>query len=425
MGAPLKETTHRWSGVGTRIARRLVLDRLRGLQVGRVSLEEGADRLQFGQPAGADLAATIRVHDPRFYRQIALGGSLGAAEAYLRGYWTSDDLTTLLRIFVRNLAIADRLEGGGARLTALLARLNHWLRRNTRSGSRKNIEAHYDLGNEFFALFLDETMTYSCGIFERPESDLAEASLAKLDRICRKLDLTPSDHVVEIGTGWGSFAMHAATQYGCRVTTTTVSPAQRTLAQERIEKAGVEDRVEVLLCDYRDLSGRYDKLVSIEMIEAVGEQFLEAYFRKIGDLLTDDGLAVLQAITMPDQRAAQYRRSVDFIQAYVFPGSFLPSIGGIVRATARATDLKLVHLEDITPHYTTTLRLWRERFLANLEAVKRLGYPDRFLRLWEYYLCYCEAGFAERYIGDVQLTFAKPGCRRSPILGSLPRPEAR
>ncbi len=262
-------------------------------------------------------------------------------------------------------------------------------------------------------------MTYSCGIFETPNQSMHQASIAKIDRICRKLQLQADDHVLEIGSGWGSFALHAAGQYGCRVTTTTISGAQREIAQQRVREAGLENRVDVLLEDYRDLRGRYDKLVSIEMIEAVGHAYLPTYFRTCSRLLADDGLMLLQAITMPDHRYRQYLRSVDFIQRYVFPGSCVPSLSAMTQAMAEASDLRLVHLEDLTTHYARTLRIWRERFLENIEAVRRLGYPPRFERLWEYYLCYCEAGFAERYIGDVQMLLARPASRRASILPPL------
>ena len=272
----------------------------------------------------------------------------------------------------------------------------------------KNILAHYDLGNDFYALFLDETMTYSCGIFEREDSTLKEASEAKYDRICRKLMLTTGDQVLEIGTGWGGFAVHAAGNYGVHVTTATISDEQHQFAQNRIKAAGLEDRITLLKSDYRDLSGKFDKLVSIEMIEAVGHHFYATFFRTCSRLLKDDGMMALQAITIGDQIFDRHRRSVDFIKRYIFPGSCIPSITAISNAIARATDLRLVHLEDITPHYARTLSEWRRRFFANLDKVREMGYSDTFIRMWEYYLCYCEGGFAERYIGDVQMLFTKP-----------------
>ncbi len=366
----------------------------------------GTEIVGSGEPA-----VTVRVDDPRFYRRVVFGGSLGAADAWIRGLWSCDSLVELLRIFCRNLDVADSVEGGAARVGSAVAGAMHALRRNNRAGSRRNIVAHYDLGNDFFALMLDDTMTYSSGIFPRPDSTMREASVEKLDRVCRKLKLGPHDRVLEIGTGWGSFAIHAAGNYGCRVTTTTISRRQHELATTRIQEAGLQDRVELLLEDYRDLRGTYDRIASIEMIEAVGHRYLDGYFGACSRLLSADGLMVLQAITVPDQRWAQYRRSVDFIQRYVFPGSCLPSLGAMVGSLARATDLRVIGQEDITPHYVTTLQRWRQRFLENIAEVSRLGYPDELLRLWDFYLCYCEAGFAQRTIADVQLVLAKPGYR--------------
>jgi cyclopropane-fatty-acyl-phospholipid synthase len=284
-----------------------------------------------------------------------------------------------------------------------------------------NIAAHYDLGNDFYALFLDRTMTYSSGLFESPDATLEEASLAKYDRICRKLTLSSRDHVLEIGTGWGGFALHAATNYGCRVTTTTISRAQQDFARERIRGAGLEGRVDVLLQDYRNLTGKYDKLVSIEMIEAVGHHYLNAFFNACSGLLKDDGEMLLQAITIRDQVFDRHKRSVDFIKRYIFPGSCIPSVAAISLAVARVTDLRLFHLEDITPHYARTLQAWRRKFFDNLEEVRKLGYPETFIRMWEYYLSYCEAGFAERYLGDAQMLFTKPLSRKEPLPPGLPK----
>jgi cyclopropane-fatty-acyl-phospholipid synthase len=337
----------------------------------------------------------------------------------MAGYWSADDLTTVIRIMVLNQEITAGMEKGWARLSALFYKWFHLLRANTRQGSRQNIAAHYDLGNEFYRLFLDDTLTYSCGIFENENSTLEEASLAKYDRICKKLKLSSNDHVVEIGAGWGGFAIHAAKNYGCRITTTTISKAQYELAATRIKEAGVGDSVELVFKDYRDLRGNYDKLVSIEMIEAVGHQYLNAFFRACGQLLKPDGMMLLQAITILDQVYPQHKHSVDFIKRYIFPGSCIPSLAAISKSIARVTDLKLFHLEDITPHYAKTLRSWRQNFFANIQNVRNLGYSETFIRMWEYYLCYCEGGFLERYLGDVQMLLTKPLCRRDPILPSL------
>jgi len=403
-----------------RWARSLVLRQLEQIAWGSVIVVEGNDRHTFGRADADTPRVTVRIQSPRFYSALAFRGSLGAAEAYMAGHWSADDLAGLIRIMVRNLAVLEDVEGGWARLLSPARRLWHWLRRNTKTGSRANIAAHYDLGNEFYRLFLDETLTYSCGFFERPDSTLAEASTAKYDRICRKLRLSSADHVVEIGSGWGGFALHAAGRYGCRVTTTTISQEQYDLAKQRVAAAGLEDRVELRLDDYRDLRGRYDKLVSIEMIEAVGAQYLDTFFRCCCDLLEPGGMMALQAITIADQFYARHLRSVDLIKRYIFPGSTLTSVTSLCASATRATDLRLVHLEDITPHYATTLRMWRERFLGRLDDVRAMGFPDSFSRMWEYYLAYCEGAFAERYIGDVQMVFAKPLCRAAPILATVP-----
>jgi cyclopropane-fatty-acyl-phospholipid synthase len=357
----------------------------------------------------------VRVHRPRFYRHALWGGALGLADSYLAGDWDCDNLTALFRLFVRNASTADGMNRRAGWIAGLSARLYHRWHANHRRGSRRNIEAHYDLGNPLFELMLDETMCYSSGIFPTGDSTLREASIEKMDRICRKLDLQPGDQVLEIGSGWGGFAIHAAANYGCSVTTTTISPEQYDLARTRIEDAGLSDRVTLLNADYRDLRGQFDKLVSIEMIEAVGHRFLDAYFACCSRLLKPEGTMLIQGIVMNDQRYAQYLRSVDFIQRYVFPGGCLPSIGSMVQSVGRATDLRLVHLEDFAPHYARTLSEWRTRFLDRLEDVRCLGYTERFIRLWLYYLSYCEAAFAERYIGVVQVQFDKPRCRRDPL----------
>jgi cyclopropane-fatty-acyl-phospholipid synthase len=333
---------------------------------------------------------------------------MGAAESYLDGWWITNDLTALVRLFLRNRHIADGFERGIAGLARPLRKLWHALRRNTRRGSRRNIHAHYDLGNEFFAEFLDETLTYSCGIFERPDATLREASEAKYDRICRKLGLHADDHVLEIGTGWGGFALHAAGRYGCRVTTTTISAEQHALATRRIAEAGLADRVTVLAQDYRDLSGTFDKLVSIEMIEAVGHHYYNDFFAKCASLLKRGGAMALQAITIADARYERARREVDFIKRYVFPGSCIPSVSALSRAWTRVTDFRLADVEDITAHYVITLRQWRENFVAHWDRIRDQGFRDEFRRLWEFYFCYCEGGFAERALGDVQLVLVRP-----------------
>ena len=379
-------------------------------------------RETFGQAARvSSLEATVQVLDPGFYTHVVFGGSVGAGEGYMLGLWDTDDLPTLIRIILLNQGVFRGLDRRWTRFAAPLYKIFHTLHRGTRSGSLANISAHYDLGNEFYRLFLDETLTYSCGIFEDENSSLKEAALAKYDRICRKLELGPGDHVLEIGTGWGGFALFAAGRYGCRVTTTTISREQYNLAGERVREAGLEGRINVLFMDYRDLKGRFDKLVSIEMIEAVGHQYLDAFFRVCSERLKDDGMMLLQAITITDRVFDRHKRSVDFIKRYIFPGSCIPSIAAVCGSVARSGDLKVDHLEDITPHYARTLRTWRTRFLGNLDRVRGLGFSEAFIRMWEYYFAYCEAGFQERYLGDVQIRFVKPMCRPRPILPPLQR----
>jgi cyclopropane-fatty-acyl-phospholipid synthase len=387
------------------IARRALTARLANIRHGSLALVESASSVRWGDPASAPV--TLVVHDPRFHAAVAFGGAVGAGEAYAEGWWTTDDLTGLVRLMLRNREALDGLESGGARLSQAVRRLAHALNANTRSGSRRNIGAHYDLSNEFFRLFLDDTLTYSCGLFERPDASLRDASVAKYARIASLLDLQPSDHVVEIGTGWGGFAIHAASQHGCRVTTTTISTAQFDLATQRIAEAGLADRVTVVQQDYRDLRGQYDKLASIEMIEAVGHEHYQAFFAQCAALLAPHGLAAIQAITIADERYESARREVDFIKRYIFPGSCIPS-RAVMRGAVAATDLALVQDDEIGLHYAETLRRWRDNMRASHDRIADLGFDDRFQRLWEYYFCYCEGGFLERAIGTTQLLFAKP-----------------
>jgi len=389
---------------------------LRNLQTGMLRLQDDQRSWQFGQTESGDFAAEIQVHDFRFYRALALGGSLGAAEAYLKGWWSCDDLVSLFRLLSKNSAVLAGMDRGAAKFFRGLSAWTHFFRRNTRSGSRRNIAAHYDLGEDFYALFLDDTMTYSAGVFPYAECTLAEASLEKYDRICRKLEISPRDHILEIGSGWGGFAVHAALNYGCHVTTTTISRRQFDYTRDRVRQTGLEGRVSVLCEDYRNLTGAYDKVVSIEMIEAVGHEFLDLYFRKCSQLLRPDGMMLLQAITIPDHRFDQYRHSVDFIQKYVFPGGCLPSVSAISNAIRRATDFRFFHLEDFGSHYAETLARWRASFWRNIDQVRGLGFDERFIRMWHYYLCYSEAGFLDNQIGVAQILLTKPNCRRSPLL---------
>jgi cyclopropane-fatty-acyl-phospholipid synthase len=388
--------------------RALVWNQMKKLRQGGLVCVESAQNRTFGDPDNSSLTATITVRDPRFFRSVVFGGSLGAAEAYIRGFWVCDSLVDLVRIFCRNADVLGGIERGPARLLNLIRTAAHRMRRNTLPGSRRNIAAHYDLGNDFFSLFLDETLAYSCAIFPKKESSLHEASIAKFDRICQKLNLSAEDHVLEIGSGWGGFALHAASKYGCKVTAATISRKQYEYAMKRIEDAGLGDRIRVLLQDYRNVNGSYDKIVSVEMIEAVGYRYLDTYFAKCSSLLKPTGMMLLQAIVFPDQQYKRYRRSVDFIQEFVFPGGCLPSVGTICQSIGRATDLRLFHLEDITSHYAETLAHWRMRFNDKIDGIKNLGFNDEFIRTWEFYFCYCEGGFRERAIGDVQLLLVKP-----------------
>ena len=399
-----------------RLGRRLLLNQLSQFQHGVLRLVEADGRQHvFGSRHSGVLECTLHFDSPQAFADVAFGGTVGAGEAYIRGLWRCDDLVTLVRIFIANREQMNRLDSGWSLLSRPLLRLFHFANRNSRQGSARNIAAHYDLGNALYEIMLDETMAYSCAMFPRDDATLAEASINKFDAVCRKLDLKPTDHVLEIGTGCGGFAIHAVQRYGCRVTTTTISAEQAGYATRKIAALGLADRVTVLLEDYRDLTGQYDKLVSIEMVEAVGAPFLDGYFRHCSRLLKPEGAMLLQAITLRDQLYDQALKSVDFIQRYVFPGSFIPSVQALSRSLAKATDLKIFHLEDIGPHYARTLRLWRERVFSHRAKIRELGYSDSFLRLWEFYLCYCEGGFIERQLGTVQMLLTKPGCRRPPV----------
>lgn len=394
------------------LLRKALLNKLSHLQDAQLTVTDPLGKVVLGSPAPDGLSAEIEVFEMSFYRQISLGGSIGAAESYMDKLWQTDDLTAVIRILVRNRDLLDSMEGGLATLTNTLLKFWHFARRNSKHGSRKNIAAHYDLGNDLFSLFLDRHGMYSSATYHDLELSLEEASTAKLERICRKLDLKPGDHVLEIGTGWGGFASYAATHYGCTITTTTISKEQFEAARQRIDDEGLNDRVTVLMQDYRDLTGTYDKLVSIEMIEAVGHHYLDTYLNQCANLLKPNGLALIQAITIEDQRYKQALKSVDFIKRYIFPGSFIPCVNAIIASASRCTDFRLINLEDQGESYALTLKAWRERFMASLDKVQEQGYDEQFIRMWEFYLCYCEGGFWEKSISNVQLLLAKPGNRR-------------
>jgi cyclopropane-fatty-acyl-phospholipid synthase len=392
-----------------RLLRSRLIQQLAPLAAGRVTLHDACGSIAIGA-AGAELDVNVQVRNGSFYRAVAARGSIGAGEAYMAGAWECDDLVALVRILVRNRDLLDGMERGVARLGGWLLRAAHALRRNTLAGSRRNIAAHYDLGNDFFRLFLSPDLMYSSAYWAEGDDTLEAASTRKLDHICRKLQLRPGDQVLEIGTGWGGFAVHAAKHFGARVTTTTISAEQCALARTRVTAAGLEDRITVLQEDYRALRGQYDRLVSIEMIEAIGAAYLPTYFRQLGQLLKPGGLALLQAITIEDRRYAPALKSVDFIKRHVFPGSFIPSIQAMLSAKTASCDLALVGLEDFGSSYARTLAAWRQRFLRQLPAVRRLGFDESFIRMWEFYLAYCEGGFRERSIGVAHLVLAKPGC---------------
>lgn len=398
-------------GVLDKICRNLMLSYLAKLQQGCIELVEDHDKQLLGDPQ-ADLRVTLTIVDPAFYQKLVLGGSVGAGESYIEGHWRTDNLTALVRIFARNMTLLDQLESGWARISKPALKLLNWRNSNSKAQSKKNISAHYDLGNSMYQLFLDQSMMYSSAIYPSAQSTLAEAQQHKLKLICDRLQLKASDHLMEIGTGWGSLAIFAAKNYGCRVTTTTISREQYDYAKTQIAAAGLEQQITLLFQDYRELTGQYDKLVSIEMIEAVGHEYLDGYFAKCSSLLKADGLMLLQAITIADQRYEFYRREVDFIKKFVFPGGCLPSMLRMTQAAAQHTDLVIRQVQDIGLDYARTLADWCSNFMAARDAVHQLGFDDRFVRLWHFYLCYCEGGFLERATSAVHLVLSKPGHRQ-------------
>ena len=396
----------------SQLARKVVLAKLRALESGHLVVEETqGERFTFGEAeADARIRAKIVVHDESLYTQVLLNGSIGSGEAYMQGAWTSPDLVAVIRLMVANMALLDDMDSRWSAASKAFLRVLHRMNSNSREGSRKNIAAHYDLGNDFFKLFLDPTMLYSAAVFPSESASLHEASLHKLEKICQRLQLSADDHLLEIGTGWGGMAVYAAKEYGCRVTTTTISREQYEHAKAWVEREGLQDRITLLMQDYRDLQGQFDKIVSIEMVEAVGHQYYREYFSRCSRLLKDDGLMVMQAITIQDQRFHSYRKQVDFIQRYIFPGGCLPSNEVVAHHISADTDMQIVSLEDITHHYARTLRAWRKAFFDNIDAVKRQQFDKSFINMWDFYLCYCEGGFLERVISTAQFVFAKPRC---------------
>ncbi len=393
----IKESSNLW--------KRLLLKKLEGLDGGKLHIEDSEGEVIVGK--GSERNVSIKVSNISFYRKLVLGGSLAASESYMDGDWECDDLYTLFRLFGHYRPLVEALDNGFAKIARPWLKIEEWMKLGNRKNAKRNIAAHYDLGNDLFSLFLDSTMTYSSGIYENSDTTLKQASVAKLDRMCRILELKSSDHVIEIGSGWGSFAIHAASNYGCRVTSITLSEEQKALADKRIIELGLSDKIEIQLRDYRTLNEKYDKLVSIEMIEAVGPKFMGTYFKTCNDILKPGGLAAIQAITLPDHAHKNHLKQVDFIQKYIFPGSKIPCVSVLLEEARESGQLVLSDLKDITLDYGKTMCEWRRNFVAHLPEVKSLGYDDHFIRMWDYYLSYCAAGFTERYLGTVQMLLRK------------------
>ncbi|WP_406733942.1 cyclopropane-fatty-acyl-phospholipid synthase family protein [Vibrio scophthalmi] len=394
-------------------ARSVAFNCLCKLSIGTLNITEEFEpgkvvhRERFGQHRPNQPAAMITVKNPAFYSRLLKGGSIAAAEAYMDDWWESPDLTALMELMALNLSALDSIESRSSFLSTLLNKFSHWLNRNTVENSQKNISAHYDLSNALYETFLDENMLYSSAIFESNQDSLAQAQINKMERLCQQLQLKPTDHVVEIGTGWGAMAIYMALNYGCKVTTTTISDAQFDYTKNKIEQFGLTQQITLLKKDYRLLEGQYDKLVSIEMIEAVGKEYLSSYLHKCQTLLKPQGLMAIQAITIADQRYKSYSNNVDFIQKYIFPGGFLPSITALTGAATQNSDLVMRDLFDIGEDYGKTLRHWYDRFNRNLDTVTELGFDPRFIRMWNYYFCYCEGGFRAKTISTVHMTFQR------------------
>ena len=392
-----------------RLARALVFKQLKKISIGYISIQEGANKFSFGKKG--NLSAHINVHDPRFYGALAFGGSIGVSEAFMQKFWSVNDLTKLIRIMAINQNAMDQLESLFNVFLKPILKCLHYLNQNSVKGSRINISKHYDLGNDFFSLFLDSTMMYSSAVFKNPQDSLYKGSIHKLEMVCQGLELNAQDHVIEIGSGWGGFAIYAAQNYGCKVTTTTISKQQYLYVKQKIKDLKLTHKITVLLSDYRHLKGQFSKLVSIEMLEAVGYQYYDTYFKVCSHLLKPDGIAFIQTITIADQRYEKAKHSVDFIQRYIFPGSCIPSLTALQNSITESSDLKIYQVRDIGDHYARTLVLWREAFFKKLSQVKALGFDEVFIRMWHFYLAYCEGGFKEKVISDIHLKLVKPGFR--------------
>ena len=384
------------------------------IEIGQLVIEEGnGEKFFFGnQTSKPEISAKVQISNPLSYSWMLRKGDLGAAEAYIQGYWQTTDILSVIQLFARNSNVLSGINENQSFLSKLIGNGLHLFNKNSLSGSRKNIAAHYDLSNDFFSLFLDPTMAYSSGIFTAPEDDLEKSSLNKFKHICQNLQLSEQDHLLEIGTGWGGLAIYAAKNFGCRVTTTTISEQQYKLARIKIKEQGLEDKITLLKKDYRLLSGKYSKLVSVEMIEAVGSQYYSNFFNCCNNLLKDDGLMLIQAITISDQRYHQSLKTTDFIKKYIFPGGQLPSNQAITKHLCKDTDMQLINLDDLTMDYAKTLACWRHNFLHHLDEIKALGYDQRFIRMWLYYFSFCEGGFRERLIHTSQFLCAKPQFRK-------------
>lgn len=394
----------------------LFLSSLKGLQCGFLELVCPDKTYTFGD-AASPLRAMAVIHDERFFVRAVTGADIGIGESFMDGDWTSPDLVALVRVATRNLRRLDAKNPVISGARRLLARVRHTFRENSLLGSRKNIQAHYDLGNDFYRLFLDNQMLYSCGYFQAEGESLESAQINKMERICRKLRIEPGDRVLEIGCGWGAFAVYAAREHGAHVTGVTISEAQFQAANELVLKNKfAAGSVKILKQDYRLLQGQYDKIVSIEMFEAVGLAYYDEFFRACDELLTENGSMLMQTITMPEQELKEYRRRVDWIQTYIFPGSDLAYVGEMQRALSRVTQMNVSHLECMGLHYARTLSCWRERYLQHLDGVQRLGFDEKFIRMWDFYLSWCEGAFRERYVNVAQIVFAKNGTSKA-LLG--------
>lgn len=400
----MRQADNNWT---TQVSKRILLKMLENFEGGYLEVICPEQTFTFGDP-NAELRSTVTVHNERVFKRVLLGNDVGFGESYMDGDWSSPNVVDTIRLMLRNIATFENNNRFLSFFKEAFDFISHKLRSNTLTGSRKNIEYHYDLGNDFYKLFLDQTMAYSCGVYEKINDSLEESQLNKFDLICRKLKLTPQDHVLEIGTGWGGFALYAAGQYGCKVTTTTISREQYEFAADRFERNGFDkEQINLLYEDYRNLKGSFDKIVSIEMFEAVGYKFYDEYFGACNRLLKEQGSMLLQTITIPEQKFSAYRKRADWIQKYIFPGSELASVGGILESLKRASQLTLFHMQDIGTHYARTLNVWRERFNKALHSVQTLGFDERFVKMWDYYLASCEAAFLERQIGDCHLLLSK------------------